>query len=155
MNIKQFKDDYYIGEDGSVFKKLKPYTASNGYLIFKDKDGVHHLVHRLVAQAFIEQPEGKEYVDHIDDNRSNNDISNLRWCTQAENLGFSYAKGKSPIRFYKECELFHRNRKVGRFPTRREAARFAATQGAKYSMLEKHRKHNDWEIRCIDYPVGE
>ena len=40
MEIKQFKEDYYISENGEVFKKLKPYTAQNGYIVFKDKDGM-------------------------------------------------------------------------------------------------------------------
>ena len=41
-------------------------------------------VHRLVAQAFCPNPEGKPYVDHIDCDPTNNNASNLRWCTAAE-----------------------------------------------------------------------
>ena len=42
-------------------------------------------VHRLVAQAFIPNPENKPYVDHIDTDPSNNNVDNLRWVTQHEN----------------------------------------------------------------------
>lgn len=42
-------------------------------------------VHRMVAQAFIPNPENKPQIDHIDTNRVNNILNNLRWCTQSEN----------------------------------------------------------------------
>lgn len=42
-------------------------------------------VHRLVAFAFLEQPEGKEYVNHKNKNRCHNSTDNLEWCTHQEN----------------------------------------------------------------------
>jgi hypothetical protein len=42
-------------------------------------------VHRLIANAFIPNPENKRNVDHIDNNRTNNNIENLRWATNSEN----------------------------------------------------------------------
>lgn len=49
-------------------------------------------VHRLVAQAFIPKIDGKDYVDHIDGSRDNNNVCNLRWCTHKENCNFEIAK---------------------------------------------------------------
>ena len=43
-------------------------------------------VHRLVAEVFIPNPENKPFIDHIDTDRTNNDVTNLRWVTQEENM---------------------------------------------------------------------
>jgi hypothetical protein len=50
-------------------------------------------VHRLVADAFLGKENGKEYVNHIDGNKSNNSLSNLEWCTRSENMKHAYDNG--------------------------------------------------------------
>lgn len=70
---------------------------SNGYYrvtLWKDDKQEHRLVHRLVAEAFVQNVDNKPVVDHIDFNRHNNKAENLRWCTQAENLGRSREVGR-------------------------------------------------------------
>ena len=56
-------------------------------------------VHVLVALAFIPNPEGKLEVDHLDRNRANNNVENLRWCSRLENAQNS--SGKKPGNFIK------------------------------------------------------
>ena len=67
---------------------LKPAKNSNGYLfvnLCKDKEKHKKLVHRLVTQAFIPNPENKKEVDHINTIKDDNRVYNLRWASKSEN----------------------------------------------------------------------
>ena len=67
---------------------LKPAITGNGYygVVLCNGKRKTHKIHRLVANAFIPRVDTtKTYVDHIDNNRINNTISNLRWCNFQEN----------------------------------------------------------------------
>lgn len=67
---------------------MKPREGTQGYLFVscrKNGKYVYSAIHREVAKAFIPNPHNKPAVDHIDTNRKNNLVSNLRWCTLSEN----------------------------------------------------------------------
>ena len=67
---------------------LKPRLHREGYLehlLYKNNKQKFLLLHRILATAFIDNPEGKPCVNHIDENKLNNDLSNLEWCTKREN----------------------------------------------------------------------
>lgn len=85
--------NYYITPDGRVFsgsKELKQTKTPQGYLkvriYYVDGTSRDQKVHRLVAMEYIPNPLNKKEVNHIDANKTNNDISNLEWVTHAENM---------------------------------------------------------------------
>jgi hypothetical protein len=68
-------------------KRILKASCSGGYMSIGLMSNGHKSlkVHRLVAQTFIDNPENKPHINHIDKNRSNNNIDNLEWCTVSEN----------------------------------------------------------------------
>ena len=77
-------------------KILKPIKHSNGYYVISlSYLGVKKIkaIHRLVAEAFIENPLNKPQVNHKDGNKGNNNADNLEWVTQSENTRHAYTTG--------------------------------------------------------------
>lgn len=83
VSIRAFVDDEHI---------LNPTDNGNGYKIVslrKNTKRYSRYVHRLVAEAFVENEHNKKIVNHKDYNKENNNATNLEWCTQKENVEYS------------------------------------------------------------------
>lgn len=91
--VNTYGDKYSINTDGIVYnitrgRLINSKTDSDGYKIIHLGTMNQNLkIHRLVAEAFIPNPENKPTVDHIDRDRSNNNVNNLRWATHKEQSG--------------------------------------------------------------------
>lgn len=92
--MRVYRNGTVIGKSG---KPLKTSITNSGYL----RAG-KYLVHRLLAETYIPNPNNYKYVNHIDGDRLNNDLDNLEWCTQKHNLVHSLSQGKGNINFTKE-----------------------------------------------------
>ena len=105
-SIKDY-ENYQVSNLGRVKSLNYRHTGKEKILkADKDKDGYlrvvfckngqikKFLIHRLVATMFIENPENKPFINHIDCNPSNNNVDNLEWCTQKENMQYASKLGR-------------------------------------------------------------
>lgn len=92
--VKGYEGLYLVSSAGRVWStyrgRYKNATLQNGGypLVWLSKDGKRcaKLVHRLVAEAFIDNPDGLKEVNHKDGVKTNNTVGNLEWCSRSENL---------------------------------------------------------------------
>ena len=85
---------YNVSDLGQIInpntnRVLHQFIGKDGYVRCQF-GGKTRLVHRVILSAFINQPDEKKFVNHIDGNKTNNSLSNLEWCTRSENMKHAY-----------------------------------------------------------------
>jgi hypothetical protein len=98
IDISGFEGLYQVSPCGSVrnartLRVLKPKYAGAGYQQVCLGAGNYRYVHRIVAQAFIPNPDALPQVNHLDGVKSNNAATNLEWCSRSGNLKHAYEAG--------------------------------------------------------------
>lgn len=92
--MKEYKG-YLVDDNLKIYSKrtgleLTPHIGSDGYMqvVYRDENQhMHHeRLHVILAHCFIPNPNNYKYVNHIDQNKSNNDLTNLEWCTNSNNV---------------------------------------------------------------------
>lgn len=156
--IKNFPG-YVITDNGKVisykFKKprvMKTWLQKSGYeniKLCKENHTYHFLIHRLVAEAFIPNPNNLPEVNHKNKIRNDNRVENLEWCSRKENLYDSYST-LSQVRNFKECLLINSETKeiIGHFKSISAAAKYASENfGCSKSGMIRNYKSKGYEIK--------
>lgn len=112
-DIEGFEGIYQVSSHGRIrhkIKGIKSFNEVNGYykVDLYDKEKRKHIrfrVHRLVAKAFIENPNNYKEVNHIDEDKHNNRVSNLEWCSREQNLIHSIKTNKFKICKVVQCDM--------------------------------------------------
>lgn len=101
-DIEGFNGDYWVSNLGNVKslkrgnkRLLKPRKQSGYYKVVLYNNEKHeYAIHRLVATAFISNPDNLPQVNHKDENKANNRVDNLEWCTQEYNVNYGTGNKK-------------------------------------------------------------
>jgi hypothetical protein len=135
-DIPDYNGDYAVDDSGNVYslkfskcRKLSPRLDGHGYhhvILYKDGKMKTHKVHRLVAQAFLDDYSEDLDVDHIDGDKQNNQIWNLRMVTHQQNhFNRTTAKGyywnKNKEKWQAQIKVNYKTKNLGYFDTEAEA----------------------------------
>lgn len=139
-DIKGYEGKYQVSDLGNIRgidrtdnlgrkvkgKTITQQTHKNGYKFVKLRsDGVQKTfsVHRLVADAFCDNPNNLPEVNHIDEDKNNNRASNLEWCTRQYNNSYGSGLEKRKEKYSYKCAQIKDGKTIAIFPSMIEASR--------------------------------
>ena len=166
-DIKGYEHKYQISNYGNVksldyhrtgeSKLLSPVLKKTGYYqvnLYLNGQYCSKRIHKLVAEAFLENPDNLPVVNHIDGDKTNNHVSNLEWCTISHNTWYAtHVLGTNQESLYKATEaskkpcsiLNTETNELLNFSSRKEAedyfgCEFRAIVGSRQKQMYKHLK---------------
>jgi len=139
-------------------KILKPVLMNTGYLshgLSQSGKQKHHNIHRLVAKAFIPNPDNKGFVNHKDGKKTNNRVDNLEWMTFSENCQHAYDHGLNWTNYFPvhSVSVIGMNIETGQemeFDSLVEAARHIgcnSTSSIRVCLQNSNRTAKGWKFR--------
>ena len=100
LPVPDYEEKYWISNLGRLKNNkqiMKPMVATNGYLIaclWKNNKQKKFVIHRLVANVFIDNPNNYKEVNHLDEDKTNNRVDNLEWCSHKYNMNYGKVREK-------------------------------------------------------------
>ena len=160
--IDGIETQYEINTEGQVYSKisnklLKPYYDELGYghyTLYVNHNPVRCQAHRLVGFTFIDNPDNKPFINHIDGNPSNNCVDNLEWCTPKENTQHAIKTGlRKDYIIKKSVKQYDLNGNfIKEYESLVEAARQTGSMDSKITLCcqGKRQSHNNFQWRYSD-----
>ena len=160
-DIEGFEGKYQVSNMGRVKslnynhtgkeRILKAGKSNIGYLqvdLCKDGKGKSYKIHRLVAQAFIPNPENYNEINHVDENKENNRVENLEWCDRSYNCNYGTRNKKSAEKRRNDLKMSKPvvgiNKVSGlilEFPSAKEASRVTGVNQSSISACCKGKRY--------------
>lgn len=152
-NIKSYPKKY---QHNSIVV-LKPSTNQYGYKyigLYKNKERKSYLIHRLVAEAFIPNPNNLPQINHKDENKQNNCVDNLEWCSNEYNASYGTRNIRSSITQGTKINQYDKNNNyITSYHSINEAAKKTGiSEGNISSVVQGRRKSAGgfiWEISIV------
>ena len=150
VDILGYEGLYIINKKGEI-KSVKrntfkiPQRKKLGYYdvqLFKRGISNRYLIHRLVAIAFLPNPHNYSQINHIDEDKGNNHVDNLEWCTPKYNQRYSH--GRTVLQYDRNGSL------IKEWDSMRETEEYGYNHGAIYRCCigqDKHHKNSIWRYK--------
>lgn len=114
-----------------------------------------YLVHRLVAEAFVDNPDNLPQVNHKDENKGNNSAANLEWCTAKYNSNYGERTRLTAVAKYKPISMFDKDGNLIRhFDSIKEAEAYIGGGKIAPKYLKEHRSYRGYQFRLKGEPCG-
>lgn len=157
-DIPGYEGLYAADENGTIYSRkngpMKPYVNVGGYWrvnLFKDGSAKHEYVHRLVAKTFLPNPDNLPEINHINRDKSDNQVINLEWCTTKENAQAALSTGKY-ARSIAVIAISLTSGEVRKYHHLKTAGKELFGKWYALNYPKKRRGNNfvlgDWDIRC-------
>ena len=119
-DIQGYENSYQVSNLGNVRDKrrnklIKTFKNNKGYLrvgLYSNSKEKKYLIHRLVAIAFVPNPNNYPHVNHKDENPLNDNADNLEWCTHEYNMNYGTCRKRATSKTSKKVYQYDLNRNL-------------------------------------------
>lgn len=170
-DIRGYEGLYAVDRTGNIFSKqtstgrrqglVKPWNNGSGYLkvnLYKDGAAKKYYVHRLVADAFLPNPDGLSEVNHRNGDKHNNSADNLEWCSRIQNIEHSFNTHLQPRAYSVEVETSSGVRQSFRSMRQASQTLFGNVHAIKVAYAKAGKSefsYNDYRIKVVMQYVND